>query len=187
MSLALAGALVKRRGFDPRTVAHSYLDWFQYTNCRGIGGTTKKALETFARDFDPETCGVIGSEGNGTAMRATPIGMYYCHRPLDEGMAVARRDAVLTHRSLEAEEGSAASRRTRRASSCVRPSAGLFATKKPRSSSWATSSVVTWHRDPTSVGSGNIGGRGIPKAGLTCAIGPSPTALGRRSEPLKKP
>jgi len=108
MSLALAGALVKRRGFDPVTVAQFYLAWFQSVDCRGIGGTTKKALETFAREGNPETCGVVGSEGNGTAMRATPIGMYYCHRPLDEGMAVARRDAQLTHRSLEAEEGSAA-------------------------------------------------------------------------------
>lgn len=106
-AVALSQALLAGKGFDRMLVLDHDLDWYHRVPKGLVGGTIKRALTHYEEHLDPETCGVEGSEGNGASMSCAPIGLFYW-RDLDKAMEVARSYARLTHRSLEAEEGSAA-------------------------------------------------------------------------------
>ncbi len=107
MGVALAEALLECRGFLPGSVMCRYLRWYKKIPAALVGGTIKKAMENFRYGDAPDQCGILGSEGNGAAMRCAPIGLFYW-RDFEKAMEIARADASLTHRSLEAKEGSAA-------------------------------------------------------------------------------
>jgi len=107
MAVALAEALVSSKSFNTEAVSEKYHAWYCATPRTLIGGTILKAMGHYGAHGDEDLCGVEGSEGNGSAMRCAPIGLF--HR-VDTKLAmdVARLDARITHKSLEAEEGSAA-------------------------------------------------------------------------------
>ena len=94
-------------GFYPRDIADRYRHWLINGAKRGMGKTTQAALENLDRGVPWCKSGIDGSEGNGTAMRSAPIGAFY-HEDLYTTAEFARIDARITHRSREAEEGSAA-------------------------------------------------------------------------------
>jgi ADP-ribosyl-[dinitrogen reductase] hydrolase len=106
MSMALARSLIEHKQYLPDAVARRYLDWFK-GDCRGIGNSTRQAMEALARGATWETSGVLNATGNGTAMRAAPLGVFFRHSPvLASDMAFV--DSRITHVSLEASEGSRA-------------------------------------------------------------------------------
>lgn len=107
MSMALAESLLEVQGYSAANAAQKYLNWFQSNDLRGIGTTTGTALRRLESGASYEESGVFGAEGNGTAMRASPIGLFFKDR-LDFAATIARADARITHASVEAEEGSVA-------------------------------------------------------------------------------
>lgn len=113
MSMALAASLLEKQGYDPEDAAQKYLAWMESGNTRGIGGTTASALTRVKLGAHYTESGLIlnpdGSPvgGNGTAMRASPIGLAYRNN-LHKLMNVAMEDASITHNSLEPKLGSIA-------------------------------------------------------------------------------
>lgn len=107
MSRLLAASMVERQGYDPVDVSSHYLAWYRSGDHRGMGRSTKEALRRLDAGVEWAMAGEKGAEGNGTAMRAGIIGAFYRTDPRSAA-DFARLDASITHRSLEAEEGSAA-------------------------------------------------------------------------------
>lgn len=94
-------------GFYPMDIAQRYQHWYLAGPLRGMGKTTKRAMQNLRDGMPWNESGVVGAEGNGTAMRAAPFGAFYQEDPLTAAQ-FARMEANITHKSLEAEEGSAA-------------------------------------------------------------------------------
>jgi ADP-ribosyl-[dinitrogen reductase] hydrolase len=112
MSIALASSLIENNGFVPERVAEEYLAWYKSGNTRGIGNTTAGAMVNLKEGATWLNSGLTKSGGlpaggNGTAMRAAPIGLWY-RRDLMELLAVAFDDAMITHNSFEPQIGSVA-------------------------------------------------------------------------------
>jgi ADP-ribosyl-[dinitrogen reductase] hydrolase len=109
MSLGLARSLVRCKGFNPADVAREYLAWYESKNTRGIGGTTARAMVNLQHGLSWDKSGVVGDNigGNGTAMRATPLGLAYRNDFLT-CMKHASEDAIITHNSSEPINGSIA-------------------------------------------------------------------------------
>lgn len=113
MSMALTTSLLEKNGFEPEDVASKYLTWMESGNTRGIGGTTSTALHRLKVGADWTESGLTHNTdgtptgGNGTAMRAAPIGLYY-RNDLNKVLEVAMTDASITHNSLEPKMGSVA-------------------------------------------------------------------------------
>lgn len=113
MSMALTASLLEHRGYNPDDAAQKYLAWMESGNTRGIGGTTAAALTRVKLGAHHTESGLILNAdgtpvgGNGTAMRASPIGLAY-HHDLNRLLEVAMEDASITHNSLEPKLGSIA-------------------------------------------------------------------------------
>jgi ADP-ribosyl-[dinitrogen reductase] hydrolase len=113
MSMALAASLVENQGFDMEDVGSKYLAWMESGNTRGIGGTTARALTRLKNGSSVLESGVTLTEdgkptgGNGTAMRASPIGLWYRNDP-EKLIEIAMQDASITHNSFEPKMGSVA-------------------------------------------------------------------------------
>jgi len=110
MSLAVAEAILENKFYDPGVTAKKYLAWFTSGDCRGIGNNTRLAMQNLAKGKEWHTSGIEEAQGNGTAMRATPIGAHQ-NRGAERLRAAAhwaRVDSAITHKSDEAKEGSAA-------------------------------------------------------------------------------
>ena len=113
MSLALSASMLQHQGFNPEDVAIKYLAWMESGNTRGIGGTTAAALTRLKLGATYLESGLTNNPdgsavgGNGTAMRASPIGLVY-RNDLFKLVEVAEADAAITHNSLEPKVGSVA-------------------------------------------------------------------------------
>jgi ADP-ribosyl-[dinitrogen reductase] hydrolase len=100
MALALAESIAARGLLDSDDVARRYIAWAT-SDGKGIGRTTRYALVGAADADDArwrarahyEATGLAA--GNGTVMRAAPIGL--AARDAAEAVDAARRDAELTH------------------------------------------------------------------------------------------
>jgi ADP-ribosyl-[dinitrogen reductase] hydrolase len=103
MSVALGKSLVRDGRYYPFDAASNYLDWF-HGEPRGMGRSTRLAMEELDRSRKWTCSGVLHAEGNGTAMRAAPLGLVCAD--LDQVVEWARIDAGITHVSLEARQGS---------------------------------------------------------------------------------
>jgi ADP-ribosyl-[dinitrogen reductase] hydrolase len=107
MALCLAASLVERGGFDARDQMERYRRWYEsgYMSVRGrcfdIGGTTRRAIESFARTGDP--CSGPDdalSAGNGSLMRLAPVVLRY-HGDRKLAIALAAESSRTTHRHPE--------------------------------------------------------------------------------------
>jgi ADP-ribosyl-[dinitrogen reductase] hydrolase len=113
MSMALAASIIEKAGFDPEHVAHNYLAWYDSGNTRGIGTTTANAIVNLKMGATWQESGLkrsidgLPAGGNGTAMRASPIGLWYRKDP-EKLIATAMLDASITHNSFEPKMGSVA-------------------------------------------------------------------------------
>ncbi|MFQ5657556.1 MAG: ADP-ribosylglycohydrolase family protein [Candidatus Methylomirabilales bacterium] len=109
MSLCLARSLVRQGQVDPEDIAREYLGWFQSGEARGIGAITWKAMSRLEAGVGWQESGGPGEDaaGNGTAMRAAPLGLLY-HGDLESLRAACALDAEITHKNTEAIAGSRA-------------------------------------------------------------------------------
>jgi ADP-ribosyl-[dinitrogen reductase] hydrolase len=113
MSVALSTGMINAKGFDPESVAKEYLAWYKSGNTRGIGGTTAGAMVNLKNGASASASGLTHGHDkkpvgdNGTAMRASPIGLVY-RNDLDILVKHAITDASITHNSLEPQMGSVA-------------------------------------------------------------------------------
>jgi len=109
MSMALAESMVGAGEFSPAKAAKAYLGWFTSGDCRGIGGTTRKAMLRLQKGSPWSEAGEIGDNiaGNGTAMRCAPIGVAY-RADINNALEIACIDAVITHNAPEPKYGSMA-------------------------------------------------------------------------------
>jgi poly(ADP-ribose) glycohydrolase ARH3 len=110
MALQLARSIIRSKGrLDPADAARSYVAWFDSGDLRGIGRTTAEAILRLKKGVPWNESGKTGeyAAGNGTAMRAAPVGLLNCnnHRKLLED---SRLDAIITHNNAEAVAGSRA-------------------------------------------------------------------------------
>jgi len=107
MSIMVAESLIEHQGFNPEDLSQRYVDWIVSGRARGYGRTTLLAIHNLLEGKHYSQSGVPGSYGNGTAMRAAPIGVYFRH-DLEEVIKVCKVDSAITHASEEAEAGSIA-------------------------------------------------------------------------------
>jgi len=106
-SLVLAQNLRQNRAYIPLDVSADYLSWYLSGNFRCIDRTMFRAMENLRAGHSYRGSGVRGSESNSAATRAAPIGMLFS-RDLDVASPIASDDALITHRSFEAQEGAKA-------------------------------------------------------------------------------
>lgn len=112
MSMALAASIIDKGGYDPSDAALKYLAWYNSGNTRGIGGTTAGAMVNLKMGATWQESGLkaFGGKppcGNGTAMRASPLGLW-CRHDLELLVRSAMDDASITHNALEPKMGSVA-------------------------------------------------------------------------------
>lgn len=115
MALALTHSMVDNglawadpvRGYNPERAARYYLEWYNGPTFRGAGQTTRRALDNLKRGVPWYQSGELGALGNGTAMRIAPLGVLYKDEP-SKLIKAAKLDAIITHDSHEAQQGSIA-------------------------------------------------------------------------------
>lgn len=112
MSIALAEALISKKGFNREVAASCYLRWFK-GHPTGMGGTVRTAMQYLDR-FDIRGWGDSGVKfddpeavGAGTVMRVAPLGVVYANHP-DQLRRAVRTDAYITHAHPEAYAASLA-------------------------------------------------------------------------------
>jgi ADP-ribosyl-[dinitrogen reductase] hydrolase len=110
MALCLAESIAERGLLDTADVAARYIAWAH--EGKGIGRTTRAALRGAASDEDARARAEQfyrqsdRPAGNGTVMRATPIGL--AAKSVEEAVRAAHEDAKLTHSDPAAGAASAA-------------------------------------------------------------------------------
>jgi poly(ADP-ribose) glycohydrolase ARH3 len=108
MTLDLAESLVACRGLDREDAAARFAKSYHWT--RGYGPGAAKLLRRIraGKSWREANRSVFpsGSYGNGGAMRAAVVGLYYAGRPDEMGRA-ARESAEITHAHVLGMEGAA--------------------------------------------------------------------------------
>jgi ADP-ribosylglycohydrolase len=110
LALCLAESIAARGLLDTSDVAARYIDWAR--TGKGIGRTTRAALQGAVSDTDARARAEAFhretglAAGNGTVMRAAPIGL--AASSLEDAVRVAHEDAQLTHFDPAAGAASAA-------------------------------------------------------------------------------
>jgi poly(ADP-ribose) glycohydrolase ARH3 len=106
MSLDIAESLLAKRGLDADDLALRFARSYRWT--RGYGPSAARLLKRIARGADWRQVNRLdhpeGSFGNGAAMRAPVIGLYFSARYAELGDA-ARLSASITHAHPLAMEG----------------------------------------------------------------------------------
>lgn len=106
MARALTFSILDAGTYSPAHAALHYLAWYKSKDWRGIGTSTKEAMESLKSGIMWAESGAPGAEGNGAAMRIAPLGLFLRRRPQAVIAQCARLDASITHNSHEAREGS---------------------------------------------------------------------------------
>lgn len=102
LALLLAESLVSCGDFDASDVARRWVTWMQ-TDGRGLGATTRRALELIERGVAPFEAGQRAraadpsrSAGNGAVMRCVPVAIRY-HESAERLTRVSMHQAAVTH------------------------------------------------------------------------------------------
>lgn len=107
MSKCLAESLLEFPKFNPEDVAQRYLRWYLSGDLRGMGTTTKEAIQRLGKGTPWFNAASTKAEGNAPAMRAAPLGLFYRHDPRAVS-SVSMIEASITHDSMAARDGAAA-------------------------------------------------------------------------------
>lgn len=107
MSLMVAESLIAHDGFNPDDLSQRYVEWMTSGRARGWGRTTLAAIQNLMAGKHWSESGIVGSLGNGTAMRAAPFGVYF-RDDLELLVKVVKIDSAITHASEDAEAGALA-------------------------------------------------------------------------------
>lgn len=112
LTLALAKSIIDRKGFSPENFAGKLIAWYEGSDKRSAGKATLKACKALSKGIPYDRSGVKGSMGNGTAMRASPLGLFYSlspNQPLSRNFAKACHDStIITHDDSRAVAATAA-------------------------------------------------------------------------------
>lgn len=104
MARHLCHSIIRSGGrVDGADAARSYVEWFESGDLRGIGKATLESIMRLRQGVPWDKSGKTGADaaGNGTAMRAAPIGLIHC-LDRDAMHRAARDDAVITHNDPDA-------------------------------------------------------------------------------------
>lgn len=107
MSCMVAQSLIESKGFDPNDLSKRYVHWIASGEARGYGKTTYASIQNLINGKTWIDSGIVGSYGNGTAMRAAPFGIYF-RNDIKSLLEVVRIDCCITHNSDEAIAGAQA-------------------------------------------------------------------------------
>jgi len=112
MALAIVDELAARGDVDEDALAERFATRYGLEQWRGYGGTAHEILSAVVAGTPWKLAagapfGGTGSKGNGSAMRAAPLGAYFAH-DLDAAIAAARRSARPTHLHPEGAAGAIA-------------------------------------------------------------------------------
>lgn len=112
MGLAVVETLEESGRIDPDRLAARFAARFKRDPDRGYGGTARKLLLAYGsggdwRKLSPAVFNGKGSMGNGSAMRAGPIGAFFADDP-QRVIAEAKLSAAPTHANPEGESGAVA-------------------------------------------------------------------------------
>ena len=108
MSIIIAESLIENKRFNADDLAKRYVDWIYGSKARGYGRTTKAAIDNLKNGAHWSKSGIVGSCGNGTAMRAAPFGVFYAKKDFSDMFHAVKTDSAITHNSVEAEAGALA-------------------------------------------------------------------------------
>ncbi len=104
MALAMARSILAEGGYDPRSVAHAYLDWyesrpFDLGNTVGAALRAGAAARSLGEPFEPAMRAATSSasQANGALMRIAPLAIAGATGDAAELGEKARQDARLTH------------------------------------------------------------------------------------------
>ncbi len=99
MALDVAESLIECGHLDPDALAQRFAKNYRWS--RGYGPSTAKVLKRIRHGEDWRRANTAiyrdGSFGNGAAMRAPVIGLFFANRPLDELIEAAKLSARITH------------------------------------------------------------------------------------------
>lgn len=107
MAMELASSLIESGCYNPAHVSSNYIAWYRTGDLRGMGKTTREAMDRIIKGHHWNSSGVVHAKGNGPSMRIAPMGIYY-RSSLITVAEMTRVDAWITHRSQEAQEGAVA-------------------------------------------------------------------------------
>ena len=112
MAISIVDVLEEVGGVDQDRLAALFGRRYALDPRRGYGGTAHEILRSIAegadwRQVSAAAFGGGGSMGNGGAMRAAPVGAYFCD-DLDAAVEAARRSAEVTHAHPEGQAGAIA-------------------------------------------------------------------------------
>ncbi|MFQ5896262.1 MAG: ADP-ribosylglycohydrolase family protein [Nitrospinota bacterium] len=108
LTLATAESLAACRGVNGRDMAERMSRFWRERTIVGGGASCRDAMRSYLRGTPWEECGTEeGRAGNGTAMRASPLGLWFWDEP-EEIPEAARVNALITHRDPRCAAGSAA-------------------------------------------------------------------------------
>lgn len=99
--------MVENNGFNPDDLAKRYVELFTSNTIRGFGRTTKLAIDNLISGKHWSDSGIIGSYGNGVAMRASPFGIFFRNN-IKSLIDAVKIDNAITHNSNESEAGALA-------------------------------------------------------------------------------
>jgi ADP-ribosylglycohydrolase len=109
MALDLAESLLREGGLNPDEVARQFAASYRWS--RGYGPSAAKLLRKVRRGTDWRVANKAifpqGSFGNGGAMRAPVVGLFFGDRPRQEVAQAARASAEITHAHPVGMEGAA--------------------------------------------------------------------------------
>ena len=110
MALSIVDILAQHHSVHQAELSQSFA--WRYEHSRGYGSTTRTLLKHFRAGEDWHAAAAAvhdgqGSWGNGSAMRAAPIGAYFAD-DLEQVVDQAERSAVVTHTHAEAIAGAIA-------------------------------------------------------------------------------
>lgn len=111
MALSIVEILETYGHVDQDALAQAFARRFKQDSSRGYAGGAIRLLKAIAsggnwRELAPRLYGT-GSYGNGSAMRAAPIGGYFFH-DLKDAAIQARKSAAVTHAHIEGIAGTVA-------------------------------------------------------------------------------
>jgi ADP-ribosylglycohydrolase len=111
MALSIVEVLKNCGRIDQDALAGAFAERFMQEPWRGYAGGAKKLLTRIAVGEDWRTAAALlfggGSYGNGGAMRAAPIGGFFCGDP-ERAAGEARLSAMVTHAHPEGQAGAMA-------------------------------------------------------------------------------
>ncbi|HEQ98952.1 MAG TPA: ADP-ribosylglycohydrolase family protein [candidate division Zixibacteria bacterium] len=104
----LLESMIEKGGFDPKDYAERIEAIFRENRIVGQGLATAKAARNLARGVSWKRSGEPPpSAGNGTAMRAAPVGMFH-YDDAEEMIKVAHTQGWITHKDTRCSAGSVA-------------------------------------------------------------------------------